>query len=150
MMNETTVPRVDFYLLAEESTQSLHFFCCRLAEKAWRLGHSVFIRTENEAETEALDALMWRYSEHGFLPHVRWGDEHETETPIIIASKIEPTHGYDLLINLASDIPLRKECCPRIAEIISADAERKQQGRLRYAQYEKNNYSLKHYNISNA
>jgi DNA polymerase-3 subunit chi len=146
--NSAQPTRVDFYLLQGTNYQSIQQFCCRLAEKAWKLGNTVFVRTENEQQTQLLDNLMWTYSDGSFLPHAQESDTRNSETPIVIGSKTEPGHSFDLMINLASDIPHQSNHYSRIAEIVNEDETIKTQGRLRYAQYDKNNHPLNHHNIN--
>lgn len=145
--NHDSLPRVDFYLLQGQNQQTINQFCCRLAEKAWKLGHSVFVRTDSETQANVLDELMWSYSDGSFLPHAI-ENSTETETAVIIGNNSEPSSSHDLLINLAADIPVNNHLYRRIAEIINEDAEVKQRGRARYSQYDKNEYPLQHHNIT--
>jgi DNA polymerase-3 subunit chi len=139
---------VDFYLLQGTSMQNIQQFCCRLTEKAWKLGNTVFIRTENEQQAQHLDNLMWTYSDGSFLPHAMEKNSQPAETPIIIGTKQQPAHHFDLLINLASDIPGNSSHCSRIVEIINEDENIRSQGRQRYSQYDKNRHPLNHHNIN--
>jgi DNA polymerase-3 subunit chi len=139
--------RVDFYLLADSSINSVRLFCCRLAEKAWKLGHRVWIRTENAETSRELDGLLWSYQDGSFLPHVKVDDPDAEFSPILIG-EIAPRVGVNLLINLGPDVPEYCDAYPRIAEIINADASLKQLGRARYAHYAKSNYTLQHHTIN--
>jgi len=139
--------RVDFYLLGDSSINSVHLFCARLAEKAWRLGHRVWIRTENPAASRALDDLLWSYQEGGFLPHAKISDPEAEDSPILIGENA-PQIGVNLVINLGHEVPEYCDAYPRIAEIINADEELKRQGRARYAHYAKSNYTLEHHTIN--
>lgn len=124
------MPRIDFYILAAQTTEARFKFCCRLAAKAWRDGHRVYIRTQSEADAQAIDTLLWSAQPSSFIPHGRQSDEGET--PIVI--DIAPQPG-DLLINLAQDMPQEWQQRQRIAEIIIADPEVKDSGRQRYREY---------------
>jgi DNA polymerase-3 subunit chi len=146
--NKTQQTRVDFYLLQGTNVQNVQFFCCRLAEKAWKLDNTVFVRTEDEQQARLLDNLMWTYSDGSFLPHALSNNELSTDTPIIIGTIKEPAGSFDLMINLASGIPDQCSHYSRIAEIINEDETIKAQGRLRYGQYDKKNYPLNHHNIN--
>jgi DNA polymerase-3 subunit chi len=143
----STTPRVDFYLLAGDSPKQLQLFCCRLTEKAWKLGHRVWIRTTDENETRQLDDLLWSFNEGGFLPHASVNDDQAQHSPVIIGMQPPPA-AFDLLINLAPDVPEQAGQCSRIAEILNDNAELKQRGRARYAYYDKNNYTLQHHTIN--
>jgi DNA polymerase-3 subunit chi len=142
-----TGTRVDFYLLEGDNINNVRLFCCRLAEKAWKLGHRVWIRTGDEHDTRVLDDLLWTFSDGSFLPHASVDDAQAAHSPIIVGAQPPPA-AFDLLINLASDIPDQAGQYPRIAEILDDDAARKQQGRARYSQYDKSNYTLQHHNMN--
>lgn len=124
------MPRIDFYILAAHSTEARTRFCCRLATKAWRDGHRVFIRTDSEATAEAIDALLWSAKPTSFIPHGRQSDDGET--PVVIDTAPQPG---DLLINLAQDMPEDWQQRLRVAEVITADPQVKDAGRQRYRDY---------------
>lgn len=144
-MNDNSI-RVDFYLLPGENILNLRQFCCRLAEKAWKLGNRVWIRTGSDDDSRIIDDLLWSFDDRSFLPHAKQGDGNDTETPVFIGTQ-PPESDYELLINLAQNVA-EQPSCQRIAEILNEDPQIKQQGRLRYANYDKNNYTLKHHNIN--
>jgi DNA polymerase-3 subunit chi len=125
----------------------VRLFCCRLAEKAWKLDHRVWIRTENAAASRELDDLLWSYQDGSFLPHAKVSDPDAEGSPILIG-ETAPRVGINLLINLGPEVPEYCDAFPRIAEIINADIELKQQGRARYAHYAKSNYTLQHHTIN--
>ncbi len=111
--------RVDFYLLPGDSLVALHQFCCRLTEKAWRLGNRVWLRTASDADSKRLDDLLWHFSDTSFVPHLCTGDADAADTPVVIGQH-HPAANYDLLINLGHDIPSRSGC-KRIAEVLNDD-----------------------------
>lgn len=136
---------VDFYILHEQSQRSIMQFCCRLTEKAWKLGNTIRIRTNNPEETHLLDDLLWTYSSHSFLPHTT--QQENTDTPVIIGHDIN-NQTCDLLINLATNSPDNIRQYPRIAEILNDDDTIKQNGRIRYTQYKQSGCSVKHHEIA--
>lgn len=142
-----TLPRVDFYLLPGQNHQAIYLFCCRLAEKAWKLGNTVYVRSRDETEAHLLDDLMWTFSDGSFLPHAM-DNSTDMESAIIIGNHSEPGSATDLLINLANDIPTQNHLYQRIAEIVNEDAEIKQRGRQHYTLYGSNKHPLQHHNIN--
>ena len=60
--------KVDFYLLGE-GADSRERIACRLAEKAWRLGNRVYVLAPDQAAAQALDELLWTFSQGSFVPH---------------------------------------------------------------------------------
>ena len=53
--------QVDFYVLKDDSALNRVQFACRLADKAYRLGHRVYIHTESAQQTRQLDDLLWTF-----------------------------------------------------------------------------------------
>jgi DNA polymerase III subunit chi len=127
-------PRVDFYHLRKGEIDQLLRFSCRLAEKAWKNGHRVFVYTEDENTTRRLDDLMWSYSDSSFLPHCRQGDADEADSAVLVGDRLTDA-GHDLLINLSGRMPPLPGAFRRIAEIIDETPATLESGRQRYATY---------------
>ena len=148
-MDTSDNTQVDFYLLADSSERGIWQFCCRLTEKAWKLGNRIHIRTIDEDETRRLDDMLWTYSDESFLPHAIHDEEKETD---VIQSPITLGHTHnastcDLLINLAVTAPHEVRRYPRIAEILNEDENIKQYGRERYSQYRQDGCKVQHHQI---
>ena len=47
--------RVDFYLSKDERPNSGMLTACKLAEKAWKLGHRIYIHLADPDQARALD-----------------------------------------------------------------------------------------------
>jgi DNA polymerase III subunit chi len=133
--------QVDFYILRQGGEQARQLFACKLAEKAWRLKHTVHIRTETRADAEHLDKLLWTFRDGSFVPHALAGAGH-ADAPVAIAAGSDPATPRDLLINLASEVPADATAFPRIAELVSSDADCRQQSRKRFALYRDQGHEL--------
>lgn len=128
--------RVDFYILSQSGPQSRQTFACRLAEKAYRLDNTVHIHTNNAADEEDIDTLLWTFRDGSFVPHIRVLAVNEIlSAPVTIGSGADGSNPCDLLINLADDVPSFAGSFPRIAELVSSDTECRQRGRKRFARY---------------
>jgi len=139
--------RVDFYILAGTGEPSRHNFACRLAEKAYRLKHSVHIHTANRQQAEVLDQLLWTFRDGSFVPHELSTGSAEPESPITISHEDSPRQQTDLLINLTDQIPAGCDAFPRVAEIVTSDEEARQRSRKRYAQYREMGHTLETHKI---
>ncbi len=146
--------RIDFYILAESAPQSRALFACRLADKAYRMKHPVYIHAESEQHAAHMDDLLWTFSQGSFLPHAL---SHQITTvenipPIVIGHSNElPTivqASTAVLINMASDVPLFFSHFERVAEIIDQSPTQKQVGRERYRFYRDRGYDLQSHNIA--
>ena len=134
--------RVDFYILQGDDAHTRPLFACRLAEKAYVLGHRVYIHTESATQTAHLDELLWTFKQDGFLPHAVQGTEQDAPSPILLGHTGEPDTNTDVLINLAPEVPLFFSRFERVAELIDQQEQRKRQGRERYSFYRDRGYEL--------
>ena len=126
--------RVDFYILSQTGEQARQAFACRLAEKAYRLEHSVHIETASRAAAEHVDKLLWTFRDGSFVPHHVLGSAN-LDSPVTIGAESMDIAPGDLLINLCDDIPSFATSFSRIAELVSSDDDCKQRSRSRFAAY---------------
>jgi DNA polymerase-3 subunit chi len=133
--------QVDFYVLSQGGEQERQLFACRLAEKAYRLEHSVHIRAASRAEAARLDDLLWTFRDGSFVPHSLVGSKAPA-APVSIGAPEDPEQPRDLLINLADDLPANTGAFPRIAELVSSDEDSRQRSRQRFAAYREQGHDL--------
>ena len=139
--------QVDFYVLPGDTEQQREQFACRLADKAYRLGHRVFIHTESAEQTRHLDELLWTFQQGSFVPHSTHHEAGDAPPPVLLGHDVEPDAGSQVLINLAGDVPLFFSRFERVAELINDDAGIRQQGRKRYGFYKERGYPLRTHEI---
>lgn len=132
--------QVDFYILDESAPRSRALFACRLAEKAFGLGHRVFMHVPGEGAARELDELLWTYRDRSFIPHALAGED--PAAPVHIGGGAEPAGDYHLLINLGAQVPGFVERFERVAEVVDGDAARKAEGRERFRFYKDKGYPL--------
>jgi DNA polymerase-3 subunit chi len=141
--------RVDFYLLRDSHSLARQRFACRMAEKAYRLGHRVHLHAESPTSSRQLDELLWTYRDGSFVPHEI--DPADPELcPVSIGHSEAPMQTNDVLINLASAVPGFFSRFERVAEILGADPNSLEVGRERYRFYRDRGYALKHHEIDAA
>jgi DNA polymerase-3 subunit chi len=134
--------RIDFYLLAAAGESSRRLFACRLAEKAYRLNHTVHIQAVDRQHAQQLDELLWTFRDGSFVPHEVIGAQTDPGTaPVTIGVGTDEVRG-DLLINLTDEVPQRLDAFPRIAEIVTSDEVCRQRSRKRFADYRQQGHSL--------
>jgi DNA polymerase-3 subunit chi len=129
--------RVDFYILKSAGPRQRWAFACRLIEKAYLRDLSVVVVNDTVADAQALDDLLWTFSERSFIPHKLSLDEHSLDSAAKVHLTAVPTTlpPADLLVNLTAGLPAQWERNGRIAEIIDADEERRRLGRERFKSY---------------
>lgn len=140
--------QVDFYLLSGETVNDKLLFACKLVEKAYKLGHQVFIYCSNIEETHTLDDLLWSFKPESFIPHNIQGEGPEPPPAIQLGYTTEPRGFNEILLNLSPSIPSFYSRFSRVMEIVSADADCKELSRQRYREYKKQGLSLKTHDIS--
>ncbi len=140
--------RVDFYILKQTGPESRHSFACRLAEKAYRLDNRVHIHAGTRADAERIDELLWTFRDGSFVPHHRSGlASPDLVSPVTVGCGDEAVEPCDLLINLCEEIPAFAEAFPRVAELVSSDAECKQLSRKRFAEYRDKGHTLETHEV---
>jgi DNA polymerase-3 subunit chi len=128
--------RVDFYLLPDQDPKARRTFACRLAEKAYKLEHKVFIRTEDELEANILDELLWTFRQGSFVPHTLLKNlPYDPIAAVIIGTGEIPEPPPTILINLASTAPADWQRFQRIAELVTQDQATRTAGRSKYRFY---------------
>ncbi len=132
--------QVDFYVLADSNPRSRALFTCKLAEKAFGLGHRSFVHLASEAEAQELDNLMWTFRDRSFLPHCLAGED--AQAPVHLGFGQEPADDFHLLINLSAKVPGFFSRFERLAEILDASDDSRTQGRERYRFYKDRGYPL--------
>lgn len=115
-------------------------YACRLLRKAYRAGASVVV-TGDAASLKALDRQLWVFEDREFVPHVLALAEgavpvRQFGTPIWLTSDPASAPGErKVLVNIGAALPAAIERFARLFEIVSNDAEDRQQGRLRWKTY---------------
>ncbi len=141
--------QVDFYILPGDNLQQRAQFACRLVDKAYRLGHRVYVHTESSQQTRLLDDLLWTFQQNSFIPHAVWQEGNPTPPPVQLGYDAEPDASHAVLINLAPEVPLFFSRFERVAELVNDDATLRQQGRGRYSFYKERGYPLRTHEIKN-
>ncbi|HIN89725.1 MAG: DNA polymerase III subunit chi [Pseudohongiellaceae bacterium] len=132
--------QVSFYTLGEEGLDARILFACRLTDKAWKLGHRVFIQTQSAAQAKWVDDMLWQYQATSFVPHCLL-DEKTGNESILISPKLPAGSHHDVLINLSARTHTSHLDFARVNEIVSADQDSLEQGRVRYRFYKDQGHS---------
>ena len=126
--------RVDFYLLEAADPGSRLAFACRLTEKAYALGNSVYAHMASEADARRFDELLWTFRQGSFVPHERAGATNP-RTPVSIGTLEQCRQSGEVLINLSVSTPDFFGNFARVAEIVDGSDESKAAGRKRFKKY---------------
>ncbi|HEX7029401.1 MAG TPA: DNA polymerase III subunit chi [Gammaproteobacteria bacterium] len=132
---------IDFYVLADADESNRERLACRLAEKAFGLGHRIYLNARDAQQARALDDLLWTFRDGAFLPHALLADD--ATAPIVIGAGEEPAATPDLMINLAGTAPAFFTRFDRIAELVNEEPAVRDAGRERFRFYRDRGYSLR-------
>lgn len=139
---------ISFYILKGNSEHDRQVFACRLAAKAYYQGKQVYIHTDGNEAAVLMDKTLWSFKPDSFIPHDRFDNPQQVDSPILIGYQSEPPKLMDLLINLAPEQPNFFSQFDRVAEFINDDEHIKISGRQRYQFYQHRGYELTTHNIA--
>ena len=137
---------IDFYILAAQHLDERTNFACRLAEKAYRSNCKVCIHVDSEADARALDDAMWTFKAESFLPHCVISDDMP-ECAIHISYGSQQPPCYDVLINLAQDIPSSFTRYKRTLEVVIQNDGILASTRKHYKHYKDRGYAINNYDM---
>ncbi|MBT8092156.1 MAG: DNA polymerase III subunit chi [Gammaproteobacteria bacterium] len=134
--------RVDFYVLQRADERWRRLFACRLAEKAYRLDHTVYLHTMTHADALQLDELLWTFRDGSFVPHALADDTDSTPAPVTIGCNADIGETRDVLINLCDEVPAFADKFARVAELVTSDDECRRLSRQRFVEYRGKGHSI--------
>lgn len=130
------MPSVDFYVLDGDDERARWRFACRQIEQAYLDGQRVLVCLDDDSQLAAFDELLWTFGDRSFVPHEPLGTAADWETtPVHLGTPATAATGLGVIVNLASGLPAAAPGCERVIEIIDADPQRREAGRLRYRNY---------------
>lgn len=134
---------IDFYILSAQEPQQRLDFACRLVEKAYRSRCKVYIHFDNEDQASTFDELLWSYRDNSFIPHgLISNDELEENCPVHIGFGDQQPPNFDVLVNLASEIPATFARHKRLLEIVIQQDAVLTATRLHYKFYKERGYPI--------
>lgn len=141
--------QVDFYIISDSNPQSEDVVACRLVEKALHAGYKILLLGHDQKQLHALDEKLWTFQEQSFIPHeiVQGQSELNKNLRVALSADSSSFSEADLCINLSGHIPKDHQRFKRIAEIVPANNNQRQQSRLRYKNYREQNCELQTHNL---
>lgn len=136
----TAMTEVDFYILPHTEPEQRDLFACRLAEKAFRQGHRVYLHTADAESATQLDELLWNFRPQSFLPHALLDDSSDR---VVIGWHDHPGDHSDVMINLALSVPAFIGRFARVAEVVVQSPHVRDPLRKSYAFYKDRGYPLR-------
>ena len=141
--------RVDFYVLNNNKANARLEFVCRLAEKVYQQGHRILLHTDDAKQSGIINDLLWTWRQGSFIPHEVQTNETTPDSPIVINHQPElKTDLQDVLINMASVVPLFFSQFDRVTEVVDQNEQTRQSARQRYRFYQDRGYPLESHDIA--
>ncbi|MDH5377174.1 MAG: DNA polymerase III subunit chi [Gammaproteobacteria bacterium] len=141
------MPRVDFYILADSSSDKRELFACRLAEKAYDADQAVYIYTDSVASARRVDELLWTFKQGSFIPH-GLSDANPGGDAVLIGTQAPAENQKrQILLNLSRNMPPFFEKFERVMELVGDQKDEKTVARDRYKKYREAECEVHAHNI---
>lgn len=134
--------KIDFYILNSSEEQADWLFACKLIEKAYELGHQIYVLCDDLDQAHAFDELLWSFNPDSFIPHHIQGEGPKPPPPVQIGYSKETPASRDILINLSANIPDYFKGFKRICEIVGQKEDKKNTKREHYKFYQGHQYKI--------
>lgn len=140
--------QVDFYILPDQGIEQRLLFACRLAEKAYRLGHRVYLHSADAAQARALDDLLWSFQPTSFVPHdLLEPPAADSGAAVAIGWSERGCDGRGVLINLDLRVPGFFSQFPRVTEIVVQTPAVLQATRAAWRHYQQHGCALERHDL---
>ena len=143
-----TTVRIDFYVLEANATDGRLRLACKIIDRAYRSGHSVYLWTCDDQESSLLDDLLWTFSQTSFIPHVKKNGSVELTAPVCIDHHPPQSGAAEVVVSVADQPVEDYSNFVRIAEVVGFDEIEKRSGRSRFKFYRDQGLELKTHRIT--
>lgn len=116
------MPQIDFYISNATTLDQRLVLACRLADKAYRSGHKVYVHCASDAQAQQLDDLLWTFQPSSFVPHAL-STTALSDSPVGIGSGQQHGNSGDVLINLDNAVPANFSNYARVLEVVVQDEQ---------------------------
>ncbi|MBC8007478.1 MAG: DNA polymerase III subunit chi [Prolixibacteraceae bacterium] len=123
-------------------------FACRLAKKAYDGGRKLVVYAPQESMADEFDRMLWSFSKHTFIPHVRASHPLSASTPIIVAHSEGDFSHSEALLNLGDAPPPFFSRFQALREIVLADEEDRARARVRAKYYRSRGFEVTHQDVA--
>ncbi len=139
--------QVDFYVIDSPSADSHDRMICRIVEKAWQQGHTVYVHCGDQNAVGSIDDLLWQFKDVSFVPHTIEGDD-SNPAPVALGTAAATAGHSDVLVNLSLEVPDGASSYGRLIETAGYDDATRTAARKRYRHYQDQGFPLKTHNVS--
>jgi len=119
-----------------------------LISKAFAQRKRVLVYTPDADVAAALDRQLWVYPPESFVPHVRADSSLASETPIVIAERLDSIPQDERLFNLSDEVPPGFARFANLIELVGAHEQQRAAGRRRARTYLDRGYEVSYFDLS--
>ena len=141
-------PKAVFYILTDSTLKGRDLYACRVIEKAYSSGKTIYVNVDTLEEAQNFDTQLWTFRDISFVPHEIYSLDSHSYAPVLIGYDNNILNEKrDILINISSEIPLFYKQFGHIIEVIPNDDNFKSAARKRYQTYQCSAYQMESFNI---
>jgi DNA polymerase-3 subunit chi len=140
--------KVDFYIIKNDDPDADWLFSAKLIEKAYQLGHQIYVLCDDEDMAIAFDEFLWQFNPDSFIPHHLFNEGPIPPAPVQIGFGDHLPQSKDILVNLSATLPHNHQQFKRICEIVANQDEIKVAKRKNYRDYQSAQYTLSNHEIN--
>jgi len=120
---------------------------CALISGAWTKRRPILVYAPDPAVADGIDRLLWTRDQLSFVPHCRADSPLATETPILIADRLDRIAQDERLMNLSNEIPRAYERFQSLIEVVGQDEDERQAARERVRQYKMQGCEVSYFDL---
>lgn len=121
---------------------------CALLGKAAAQKKAVLVYTPQADVASMLDRLLWTQPALGFVPHCRIDSPLTSETPILLADKLDRLPQDERLMNLGPDVPPGFSRFQSLIEVVGEEDDDRSAARERVKFYKDRGYDIRYFDLS--
>ncbi|NJN48365.1 MAG: DNA polymerase III subunit chi [Candidatus Competibacteraceae bacterium] len=118
------MPRIDFYVLPDQTPNGRLLLACKLSEKAYHSGYRVYLHTSSAEQARTVDDLLWTFRQGSFIPHALYPASADDRSPVLIGlAECPPELVNGVVVNLGQAPPPDFERFERVIEVVDQEPE---------------------------
>lgn len=122
---------------------------CALISGAWVKRRPILIYAPDAPVADGLDRMLWTHAQLSFIPHCRANSPLASETPILIADRLDTPAQDERLMNLSRSIPPGYTRFQNLVEVVGQDEDDRLAARERVRQYKEQGCTVQYFDLTN-
>lgn len=123
---------------------------CGLLGKAYAQCKPVLVYAPEPQVAADLDRRLWTQSALSFIPHCRSDSPLASETPILVADRLDNVPNEERLMNLGQDVPPGFSRFQSLIEVVGQEEADRLAARERVRFYKERGYTIQFFDLAEA